>query len=179
MFCSAFVIRMYCPPTYFGGSLISTSRQHRILSGHSSASNKKYSEHLHQVVMTIYKISQKDYRYRTISVTTPHHIKKRLFEAINDPPSVRPFEPARNNIPGELTDLGCLEKVVRTTFISLLIYALYGHWKPYMMSNGGVLSFTAISGFFEHDNEPEGPEFRAVSRLGLNHRLGIRLTTWS
>ncbi|ROW10703.1 hypothetical protein VPNG_05130 [Cytospora leucostoma] len=32
--------------------------------------------------------------------------------------------------------------------------------------------FTAISGYFEHDNEPEGPQFRAVTtyNLGLLHR---------
>ncbi|KUI67970.1 Phosphomutase-like protein 3 [Cytospora mali] len=42
-----------------------------------------------------------------------------------------------------------------------------------MMSNDGNLRFKAVSGFFDHDSEAEGPQFRAVTtpNLGLLHRV--------
>lgn len=48
---------------------------------------------------------------------------------------------------------------------TILANTLWANWGYHMMSEVGDLEFTAISEFFEHDNGPEGPHFRAVSRL--------------
>lgn len=43
------------------------------------------------------------------------------------------------------------------------MYYLWTAWTSYRMNQKPRFQFTAVSGFFQHDKEPEGPQFRAVS----------------
>lgn len=50
-----------------------------------------------------------------------------------------------------------------------LAYALWTGYKTSRMDRSPSLQFSAVTGFFQHDAEPEGPQFRAVTlpNLGL------------